>query len=166
MRIQFLRWPLVLFVSCLLCVTHAHAEDSSEAKVVRAFMDAWHSGDVDRIMGYLAPDCHYANYPSLTGSDPVVKGLDNIRAFLTPFFRKDPLTVPFKFHTEIVNVVGGAEGVAIERRDVFETGNLKHSVPVAGFFRVKDGKITYWVDYFDSGAFQPITTIMSVYARP
>jgi len=166
MRFHSTCWSVVLLMSCLLCGAAARAEDSTEAKVVRAFMEAWHSGDVDRIMGFLAADCYYANHPSLTGSDPVVKGIDNIRTFLTPFFRKDPLTVPFKFHTEIVNVVGGAEGVAIERRDVFETGNLKHSVPVAGFFRVKDGKITYWVDYFDSGAFQPITTIMSVYARP
>ena len=154
----------LLLASMSFCVT-VHAAESAEAKVVRDFLGSWHSGDVDKIMGFLAADCYYANHPSLSGDDPVIKGSDKIRAFLTPFFRKDPLTVPFKFHTELDNIVGGDEGVALERHDVFETGSLHHSVPVAGFFRVKDGKITYWVDYFDGAAFQPVTTIMTTYAR-
>ena len=158
------------FISALLLVlasvfTAVHAAESAEMKVVRDFLDSWHSGDIDKIMGFFAADCYYANYPSLSGDDPVIKGNDKIRAFLTPFLRKDPLTVPFKFRTEVDNIVGGADGVALERHDVFDTGNLHHSVPVAGFFRVKSGKITYWVDYFDGAAFQPVTTIMTTYAR-
>ena len=65
--------------------TAVHAEESAEIKVVRDFLDSWQSGDIDKIMGFFAADCHYANYPSLSGGDPVIKGNDKIRAFLTPF---------------------------------------------------------------------------------
>jgi len=165
MRPRFNLWSFVLLLTLSTFGQLALAEESPEAKVVRGFLDSWHSGDIDKIMAYLADDCYYANHPSLTGADNVVKGIDTIRTFLTPFFRPDPLTVPFKFHTEIVNVVSGGEGVAIERNDIFDTGNLHHSVPIAAFFKVKNGKIVYWVDYFDGNAFQPVTTIMTTYMR-
>ncbi len=158
-------WRLVMLLVAACVLPSVYAEDTAEAQLVKDFLASWQSNDIDKIMSYLAADCYYANYPSLSGSDPVIKGHDTIRAFLTPFFRKDPLTVPFQFHTEITNVVAGSDGVAIERRDFFDTGNLHQSVPVAGFFRVKDGKINYWVDYFDGIAFQPITTIMQTYSK-
>lgn len=158
-------WRLAIIFLTVCCLPGAFAEDTGDAQLVKDFLASWHSGDIDKIMSYLSEDCYYANHPALGGSDPVIQGYDTIRAFLTPFFRKDPLTVPFKFHTEIDSLVAGGGGVALERRDIFETGNLHHSVPVAGFFRVKNGKINYWVDYFDGGAFQPVTTIMETYAR-
>ena len=67
---------------------------------------------------------------ALSSPDPVIKGLNKIRAFLGPFLRKDPLTVPFTFRTEIKNVIAGEAGVAIERHDVFDFGALHLSVPV------------------------------------
>lgn len=142
-----------------------HAAESAESKLVHEFFESWHSGDIDKVMSYLAPDVYYANHPSLSGPDPVIKGLAKIRAFLGPFLRKDPLTVPFTFRTEIKNVIAGEGGVAIERHDVFDFGALHLSVPVAAMFRVKDGKITYWVDYFDGAALVPVTAIMTAYAR-
>ena len=152
----------------LLCVCgfgNAQAADSAETKLVREFFAAWHSGDIDKVLSFLASDVYYANHPSLSGADPVIKGLDNIRAFLGPFLRKDPLTVPFTFRTEIGNVIAGGDGVAVERRDVFDFGQLHLSVPVAAMFKVKDGKIVYWVDYFDGDAFGPVTAIMTAYPR-
>lgn len=150
---------------CLGCFAEADAVETAQAKVVRDFLAAWHSGDLDKVMSYLASDVHYANHPSLSGADPVIKGLDNIRAFLTPFLRKDPLTVPFTFKTEIDNVIAGEDGVAVERHDVFDFGELHVEVPVAAMFRVKDGKISYWVDYFDGASFGPVNAIMSAYPR-
>lgn len=145
--------------------TNVHADETAQAQLVRDFLASWQSGDMDKVMAFLASDVYYANHPSLSGADPVIKGLDNIRTFLTPFLRKDPLTVPFTFHTEIDNVIAGADGVAIERRDVFDFGELHLSVPVAAMFRVKNGKISYWVDYFDGAAFVPVTAILSAYPR-
>ena len=143
----------------------AHAAESAESKLVHEFFESWHAGDIDKVMSFLAPDVYYANHPSLSGADPVIKGLDKIRAFLGPFLRKDPLTVPFTFRTEINNVIASEGGVAIERHDVFDFGDLHLSVPVAAMFRVKNGKITYWVDYFDGAAFVPVTAIMTAYPR-
>ena len=143
----------------------AQAADSAESRVVRDFLASWNSGDVDKVMSFFAEDVYYANHPSLSGPDPVIKGLDKIRAFLAPFLRKDPLTVPFTFHTEIDKVIAGDDGVAIERHDVFDFGALHLSVPVAAMFSVRNGKITYWVDYFDGAAFGPVTAIMTAYAR-
>lgn len=144
---------------------NTYAADTAQAKVVREFLASWQSGDIDKVMSFFASDVYYANHPSLSGADPVIKGLDNIRAFLSPFLRKDPLTVPFTFRTEIDNVIAGEDGVAVERRDVFDSGQLHLAVPVAAMFRVKDGKISYWVDYFDGAAFGPVTAIMSAYPR-
>ena len=36
-----------------------------------------------------------------------------------------------------------------ERVDMFDTGTKKISLPVAGVFEVKNGKISAWRDYFD-----------------
>lgn len=154
---------VVLFSVCGWA--NASAADSAESKVVRDFLASWNTGDVDKVMSFFAPDVYYANHPSLSGTDPVIKGLDNIRAFLTPFLRKDPLTVPFAFRTEVDKVIAGADGVAIERHDVFDFGALHLSVPVAAMFNVRNGKISYWVDYFDGAAFAPVTAIMTAYAR-
>lgn len=134
-------------------------------KVVSDFLDAWHTHDVDRIMSFVSEDCHYENHPSLTGANPVIKGRAAMREFLAPFLMKDPLTVPFEFHTEIKFTVVGDGGVASERVDHFVIGNGRFALPVAGFFKVKDGRITYWTDYFDGPTIEPITLIMKTFAR-
>jgi limonene-1,2-epoxide hydrolase len=36
---------------------------------------------------------------------------------------------------------------------------------VAGFFKVRSGKIAYWKDYFDGPTIQPIITLMSSLAK-
>jgi limonene-1,2-epoxide hydrolase len=105
-----------------------------DAKVVGDFLDAWHTHDVDRIMSFVSEDCHYENVPSLTGENPVLKGRAAMRTFLAPFFAEDPLTVPFKFHTEIRMTVAGDGAVASQRVDHFEIGNGRFALPVAGFF--------------------------------
>ena len=43
----------------------AHAAESAESKIVHEFFESWHSGDIDKVMSYLAPDVYYANHPSL-----------------------------------------------------------------------------------------------------
>lgn len=153
----------VIFIwVCMGGVAHASPAD---AKVVSDFLDSWKTHDVDEIMSFVSEDCHYENFPSLTGKNPVVKGRANMRAFLAPFFQKEPLIVPFKFHTEVGLTVVGDGVVANERIDYFEIGSGKFALPVGGFFKVKDGKITYWKDYFDGPTIEPITTLMTALAK-
>jgi len=136
-----------------------------DAMIVNDFIAAWHTHDVDKIMPFVSDDCHYENVPSLTGENPVVTGRANMRAFLAPFFAKDPLIVPFLFHTEVKLTVIGDEAIASQRIDHFEIGNTQFAVPVAGFFKVKDGKIVYWVDYFDGSTIAPVSTLMKSLAK-
>lgn len=144
--------------------TWAHASEG-DAKVVSDFLEAWETHDVDKIMSFVSEDCHYENFPSLSGENPVIKGRANMRAFLAPFFVKDPLIAPFEFHTEIKHVVVGDGAVASERVDHFKIGHSKFTLPVAGFFKVRNGKIVYWKDYFDGPTIEPITTLMTALAK-
>ena len=158
-------FAMVLVLACMSVMPAASAQDTAETKIVQAFLASWASHDISKIMAFISDDCYYKNVPSLSGPNPVISGHQAISAFLAPFFVKEPLTVPSKFFTEVKNVVAGGEGVALERVDNFEFGSTKIAVPVAAMFRVKNGKITYWVDYFDSGAFAPVTTIMAAFAK-
>lgn len=112
-------------------------------------------------MSFVSDDCHYENVPSLSGDNPVILGRQKMREFLAPFFVKDPLIVLFKVTTKIKDTVSGGGAVALERVDYFEIGNSKIVLPVAAMFKVKDGKITYWIDYFDGAAIAPVTTLMT-----
>ena len=40
-----------------------------------------------------------------------------------------------------------------ERIDTLVIGDVTTKLPVAGIFKVHDGKITEWRDYFDMGQF-------------
>ncbi|MGH8597308.1 MAG: nuclear transport factor 2 family protein, partial [Gammaproteobacteria bacterium] len=97
---QILKNSFLSIVLLGACVT-VQADDASATKVVRDFLDSWHSFDIDKIMSFVSDDCHYENVPSLTGENPVIIGREKMREFLAPFFVKDPLVVPFKFHTEV-----------------------------------------------------------------
>lgn len=165
MRTMFSRYRFVAVLLLLLLPAAPVSASDADAKVVGDFLAAWHTNDVDKIMSFVAEDCHYENVPSLTGDNPVIKGRAAMRAFLAPFFVKDPLTVPFKFHTEVKMTVVGDGAVASERVDYFEVGNSTFALPVAGFFKVKDGKITYWVDYFDGPSIEPVSLIMKTFAK-
>ena len=163
---QTLNWRL-LVIAFLISMTsgQARAADDPATLVVKDFIASWQTFDIDKIMSYVADDCYYANEPSLTGANPVLMGRIKMREFLAPFFVRDPLIVPFKFHTEIKDMIAGGGGVVIQRVDNFQIANGKFAVKVAGIFKVKDGKIVYWMDYFDGGAFGPISTLMSNLAK-
>lgn len=152
-------------LACLVLAPAARAQDGDPAKVVQDFLTSWTSGDIDKVMSYVADDVRYENIPPL-GPEGVMVGKDKMRAFLADFFAKDPLIVPMKFNTEVKQTIAGGDGVAIERVDHFEIAASKFDVPVAAMFHVKGGKIVYWTDYFDGQAFQPVGTLMTALKRP
>ncbi len=146
-------------------VPSAQAEENAAAKVVHEFLASWDSHDIDKIMAFVSDDCHYENVPSLSGDNPVIMGRQKMHEFLAPFFIKDPLIVPFTVRTEIKDTIAGGDGVAIQRVDHFAIGNSKFALQVAGLFKVKEGKIVYWIDYFDGAAIAPVTTLMTTLAK-
>ena len=116
-------------------------------------------------MSFISDDCHYENVPSFGVKDRQIIGRDKMRAFLAPFFAKDPLIVPLEFHTEMTATTGGSDGLVIERVDYFEIGQSTYAIPTAGIFRVKAGKLVYWKDYFNWEAFEPVATLMTTLAK-
>lgn len=118
---------------------------SDPAAVVTAFVREFDSAkpDLERIMAYFTPDAVYHNIPV----EPV-KGADAIRQVL------GGLTQIESGGWEVRNQVAAGEIVMNERIDRFKAGDKEVALPVAGVFRVVDGKIAEWRDYFDMATWQ------------
>jgi limonene-1,2-epoxide hydrolase len=116
----------------------------SAEKVVQDFCDSWSQMNIEKTLSYLSDDCFYHNIPM----EPCV-GKAAIRAFLEPF-AKNAQSAKF----EVKHATANGNVVMNERVDTFVMGPKTLSLPVAGVFEVRDGKITAWRDYFDLATFQ------------
>jgi limonene-1,2-epoxide hydrolase len=116
------------------------------ASVVSAFVKEFDAPkpDLERLVGYFAEDAVYHNIPV----DPV-HGREGIRAALASF-----VTRMESGGWEVRNQVAAGDLVMNERVDRFRLGEKQIALPVAGVFRVADGKIAEWRDYFDMGTWQ------------
>lgn len=113
-------------------------------KLVTDFCQAWSRLNPDEILGYLTDDCFYHNIPM----EPCV-GKVAIRQFVEPFLKNSQSAVfDIKHTTSAGNVVMN------ERVDSFQMGPKTVSLPVAGVFEIREGKIAAWRDYFDLASFQ------------
>jgi limonene-1,2-epoxide hydrolase len=123
---------------------------SDPASVVTAFVAEFAPAhpDVDRIMGYFADDAVYHNMPV----EPL-RGREAIRQGISGF-----VTRMESGGWEVLHQAVAGDVVLNERIDRFKAGDREIALPVAGVFRVRDGKITEWRDYFDMGAWQRQTS--------
>lgn len=111
----------------------------SPEEVVNAFCETLTNDGVNASLQYIADDCVYQNMPF-----PPVTGPAGVDKVLSGFFE---LTGPV--HIDTVKQLAVGDYVANERIDTFDPpGGRKFGLPVAGFFIVKNGKITEWRDYF------------------
>jgi limonene-1,2-epoxide hydrolase len=130
-------------------------------KVARSFIESWTTKPIDEIVAHLDDNVEFRNMP-----DPKpIRGRKDAKAFLEPFFRKDPLIVPFSFKTELKHVVANGADVMLDRVDTFVIAGKTWQVPVATYFEVKNGKITVWKDYFDQAQFQPAATLIETLVK-
>jgi limonene-1,2-epoxide hydrolase len=112
-------------------------------EVVTQFIAAFGRKDQEAAMALVADDCYYDNVPvgDMTGKDKMLE-------FLGPMFQaKGPVEFEVHRQTATGNVVMN------ERTDRFVMRGKDIAIPVAGVFEVKNGKITFWRDYFDNGMF-------------
>jgi limonene-1,2-epoxide hydrolase len=117
--------------------------------IVRAFCAAWEARSLDDVMNLMAPDARWLNVGL-----PEAAGHDAIRKMVAPFIGRASM-VRFDLH----HIAETSAGVVLtERTDVFETNGKTQSFAVMGAFELKDGKITYWRDYFDTRALAPAAT--------
>jgi limonene-1,2-epoxide hydrolase len=116
---------------------------SSSEQIVRDFCAAWQRCDIDELIGYFTEDAVYHNIPT----DPA-KGHDAIRGVLNLFV---PLAKTIEFRID--HLVADGDVVLTERVDIFTLEKGTISLPVAGVFEIRDGKIAAWRDYFDMQQF-------------
>ena len=118
---------------------------SKEQQTVLEFVEACNANDVERMLGFFAPDCVYHNIPV-----PAVRGVAAIRAVLDGF-----MGMASEVDWVVHHIADSGTGVVLtERSDRFKIGAKWVELPVMGTFEVSAGKITAWRDYFDMQQFQ------------
>jgi len=112
--------------------------------LVLEFCVAWSRRNIDELLGYFTDDAVYHNMPLAP-----VSGKDGIREILNLFV---PPAGVIEF--EMSNVASRGPVVFTERVDRFTIAGKTVSLPVAGVFEIRDGKIAAWRDYFDLATWQ------------
>ena len=113
----------------------------SATDIVHAFLDHMERLDYDAGLKLVSDSCEYVNPPPL----PVVHGPAGIRGVLEPFFAP---TLENEF--KILRESSSGPLVFLERLDRHRLADKWVELPVTGVFEVREGKITYWRDYFDA----------------
>jgi limonene-1,2-epoxide hydrolase len=118
----------------------------SPMQTILDFIDAWNDNDMDRVHAFMAEDIFYHNVPM----EPIV-GRTAAREFADAF----GVGTKMKADWQLVSIAENGEHVLTERIDSFTNPEGKKiSVPLMGSFRVRDGVITEWRDYFDLPTFE------------
>lgn len=115
----------------------AHGADP--ATVVRSFLVAIDAGDGEMIARLLHPELVYTNVslPSMRGGERVAK--------LFASAMRRGLRADIRVH----RLAADGDEVLTERTDVLKIGGVHVAFWVCGVFRVRDGRIVLWRDYFD-----------------
>ncbi len=115
---------------------------SDNEERIREFCAAWSRRSIDELLGFFQPDAVYHNMPM----EPV-RGHEGIRRVLEMF------VPPAEWiEWEVLRTASSGDVVFTERVDRFRIGGRTVSLPVAGVFELRDGKIAAWRDYFDMGS--------------
>ena len=112
-------------------------------RIVRDFIAAWSTLNVDRIIGYFTDDGVYHNIML----QPVA-GRENLRKFIQGFVKSWSAT-----DWEIRTLISKGDIVIAERVDRTSLGAKQVALPCCGVFELKDGKIREWRDYFDMATY-------------
>jgi limonene-1,2-epoxide hydrolase len=111
---------------------------------VTALIRANEARDVEAVLRLLTDDIAYENVPM-----GVMNGHDEVRAMLGPF-----LGGAERVEWEVLEQVEQGDVVMNERVDRFWLpGDITIELRVAGLFKVRDGQVALWRDYFDLAVF-------------
>jgi limonene-1,2-epoxide hydrolase len=119
--------------------------DQSPEEVVRAYLAAFGKSVAEDHAAYrkfLAKDVAY--YSGTT----MVHGSENTVTFSR---RGEELLGLASWRAEVLTLIAVGEVVAVERVDIqiSSTGEDVMRTPIMGYFKVRDGQITEWRDYWD-----------------
>jgi limonene-1,2-epoxide hydrolase len=112
-------------------------------QVVQEFCDLMVKRDASALRPYLADGVVYQNV-GMEAASGIESVLENVAAQFAMF--------PDSYEYRTVNIAAEGDVVMNERVDMVKgpDGRL-HGLPVMGAFVVRDGKISRWTDYWDSG---------------
>ena len=120
----------------------------SPIEVVRRFCSAWADNmAAAELAAFFTDDAVYHNIPMapVTGREAIAK---NIASFIRP---GAPGIESIEFR--VINIAANGPVVMTERVDVFKLPSKTFELPVMGIFKVSDGRIKAWRDYFDTKQF-------------
>jgi limonene-1,2-epoxide hydrolase len=107
-------------------------------ELVTAFCAAWDGPDLDRALAMLGDDIVYHNMPMAP-----LHGLPEVSAYLRA-------AGPFEqCRWDVLHIAAAGDHVLTERVDRMVVAGHAIVLPVMGIFRVSDGRIRAWRDYFD-----------------
>lgn len=115
---------------------------SDPSGIVRKFCDLMAKRGAAALRPFLAEDAIYQN----TGM-PATAGAAAIEENLASQFAMFPDSYEYR----ILHLAADGDAVLTERLDMIRTPAGVQGVPVMGTFVVRDGKITRWTDYWDTG---------------
>ncbi len=121
------------------------ATKEASEKLVRDFLGAWTTGDLDTICSAFASDAVYHNVPVKP-----IHGIEGIRAIFAAF-----LGAFAEAELDVVTLAAAPGLVLVERIDYFTMKDGRKVVlPVTGVFVVEDDQITRFSDYFNLADFE------------
>jgi len=112
---------------------------TTSERVVQDFCAAWARKNIEELLGFFTADAVYHNMPL----EPL-KGIAAIRETINMFAAPADSIV-----FEMRGIASSGDTVFTERVDHFKMMGKTISLPVAGVFEIRNGKIAAWRDYFD-----------------
>ena len=113
-------------------------------EVVLAFIGALCRRDFDAAMEFVAEDIVYDNKPL-----PTLRGASRFREFLSPWTEHND-----EIDIVIHGITEAGDLVIVERTDRDRiAGKDWVETQAAGFYQVRDGRISEWRDYYDLNSF-------------
>jgi limonene-1,2-epoxide hydrolase len=116
--------------------------EKTAIQIVKDFIDAWKTVNIDHIVSFLAEDVQYHNIPM----EPL-QGIAACRTFFQSMGEME------EAHWDLVNIAANGNIVMTERVDHFTISGKSVSLPLMGVFEIENGKIKAWRDYFDLASF-------------
>jgi limonene-1,2-epoxide hydrolase len=109
-------------------------------ELVTALVRACEARDLDRVCSLVTDDIEYDNVPM-----GKVYGPDGVRKVLSAGVTQEATDIEWR----VLEQIEQGDIVMNERVDCFLVNDTWIEIPIAALFKVRDGKICLWRDYFD-----------------
>lgn len=116
---------------------------ATNTEVIESFIRSWSQLDASLLASFFTEDGTYFNVPAKP-----VNGRTNVEQFIAGFIANWTETT-----WDILNITEQGDIVFCERLDRTKTTQGNVDLPCVGVFKMQDGKIHVWRDYFDMNTF-------------